>query len=179
MAPLPPRDQWHLWLRYQVEGYTEDIVHDFKQRLDAIFGRQVNRVHVLDFERLTEETWHTLGDRMRMVYIGAEGQAGQAPEKVTATDLFYLRSMDQRTENVPYLPLAEHFGLVSNEGLIGFSVIACMLPVTNLNELVKLNICVRLGDTWAWVAPGPERQSIAAVGAPEVVEGALDIDEGA
>nr|GFB22333.1 hypothetical protein [Tanacetum cinerariifolium] len=28
------------WLRYQVEGYIEDIVHDFEQRLDTIFGRQ-------------------------------------------------------------------------------------------------------------------------------------------
>ncbi|GJU40683.1 hypothetical protein Tco_1193640 [Tanacetum coccineum] len=27
MAPLPPRAQRNLWLRYQVEGYTEEIVH--------------------------------------------------------------------------------------------------------------------------------------------------------
>nr|GEW46413.1 hypothetical protein [Tanacetum cinerariifolium] len=60
MAPLPPRDQRHLWLRYQVVGYTEEIVHDFKQRLETIFGRQVNRVHILDFEGLTldmREIW--------------------------------------------------------------------------------------------------------------------------
>ncbi|GJY79910.1 hypothetical protein Tco_0492661 [Tanacetum coccineum] len=42
-----------------------------------------------------------------------------------------------------------------------------MLSVINLNELVKLKICVRLGDTWAWVASGPERQLIAAAGALE------------
>nr|GEU63250.1 hypothetical protein [Tanacetum cinerariifolium] len=96
----------------------------------------------------------------------------QAPEKVTATDLFYLRSMDQETVNVPYLfaqylfrhakgrksearmsgghfigRLAEHFVLVSDEGLIGLFVIARVLLVINLDELVKLNICVRLGDT--------------------------------
>ncbi|GKA14715.1 hypothetical protein Tco_0694361, partial [Tanacetum coccineum] len=53
MAPLPPRDQRHLWLRYQVEGYTEEIVHDFEQRLETIFDRHVNRVHILDFEGLT------------------------------------------------------------------------------------------------------------------------------
>ncbi|GJY18144.1 hypothetical protein Tco_0389635 [Tanacetum coccineum] len=40
IAPLPPRDQRHLWLRYQVVGYTEEIVHDFEQRLETIFGRQ-------------------------------------------------------------------------------------------------------------------------------------------
>ncbi|GKD05358.1 hypothetical protein Tco_1180332, partial [Tanacetum coccineum] len=39
MAPLPPRDQRrHLWLRYQVEGYTKNIVHNFEQRLETIFG---------------------------------------------------------------------------------------------------------------------------------------------
>ncbi|GKE61725.1 hypothetical protein Tco_1512092, partial [Tanacetum coccineum] len=37
MAPLPACDQRHLWLRYQVEGYTEEIVHDFEQRLETIF----------------------------------------------------------------------------------------------------------------------------------------------
>nr|GEX51320.1 hypothetical protein [Tanacetum cinerariifolium] len=37
MAPLPPRDQRHLWLSYQVVGYTEEIVHDFEQRLKMIF----------------------------------------------------------------------------------------------------------------------------------------------
>ncbi|GKD75805.1 hypothetical protein Tco_1334087 [Tanacetum coccineum] len=38
MAPLPPRDQRHLSLCYQVKGYTEDIVYDFEQRLKTIFG---------------------------------------------------------------------------------------------------------------------------------------------
>ncbi|GJW30596.1 hypothetical protein Tco_0047471 [Tanacetum coccineum] len=37
--------------------------------------------------------------------------------------------------------LAEHFGLVSDEGLMGLSVIACVLPIINLDELVKFNIC--------------------------------------
>ncbi|GKF19698.1 hypothetical protein Tco_0068336, partial [Tanacetum coccineum] len=45
MAPLPPRNQRHLWLRYQVEGYTKEIVHDFEDRLETIYGRLVNRVH--------------------------------------------------------------------------------------------------------------------------------------
>ncbi|GJX88794.1 hypothetical protein Tco_0340808 [Tanacetum coccineum] len=34
------------------------------------------------------------------------------------------------------------------------------------------------GDTWDWVAPGPERQQVTVVGAPEVVEGAPAVDEG-
>ncbi|GJY88215.1 hypothetical protein Tco_0502843 [Tanacetum coccineum] len=39
MAHLPPHDQRHLWLRYQMEGYTKEIVHDFEQRLETIFER--------------------------------------------------------------------------------------------------------------------------------------------
>ncbi|GJV25910.1 hypothetical protein Tco_1378605 [Tanacetum coccineum] len=35
MEPLPPRDQRHLWLHYQVEGYTEEI--DLAERLRMIY----------------------------------------------------------------------------------------------------------------------------------------------
>ncbi|GJX47004.1 hypothetical protein Tco_0272194 [Tanacetum coccineum] len=41
---LPPRDQRHPWFRYQVEGYTEDIVHNYEQRLKTIFSRPVRRL---------------------------------------------------------------------------------------------------------------------------------------
>ncbi|GKG24924.1 hypothetical protein Tco_0395552, partial [Tanacetum coccineum] len=74
MAPLPPRDHGRLWLRYQIEGYTEEIVHDFDQRLETIFGRQVKRVHVLDFEGLTPDIRQDLAERLRMVYTGDDGQ---------------------------------------------------------------------------------------------------------
>nr|GEV24917.1 hypothetical protein [Tanacetum cinerariifolium] len=49
-----------------VEGYTEEIVHDFEQRLERIFGRQVNRVHILDFEVLT----HDMRDEMGLDVAG-------------------------------------------------------------------------------------------------------------
>ncbi|GJW53397.1 hypothetical protein Tco_0097482 [Tanacetum coccineum] len=73
---------------------------------------------------------------------------GQGAEKVTEVDLFYLRTMDHGTTNVPYLlaqylfrhaegrksgarlsgghfigRLAAHFSLVSDEGLRGLSII--------------------------------------------------------
>ncbi|GJW66307.1 hypothetical protein Tco_0120731 [Tanacetum coccineum] len=57
-----------------VEGYTKEIVHDFEQRLEMIFGRQVNRVHVLDFKGLTPEMRHDLTERLRMVYTEDDGQ---------------------------------------------------------------------------------------------------------
>ncbi|GKD50556.1 hypothetical protein Tco_1279532 [Tanacetum coccineum] len=74
MAPLPPCDQRHLWLRYQVEGYTKEIMHDFEQRLETIFGRQVNRVHTLDFEGLTRDMRQDFAERLRIVYTGDDGQ---------------------------------------------------------------------------------------------------------
>ncbi|GJQ91584.1 putative reverse transcriptase domain-containing protein [Tanacetum coccineum] len=67
-------DQRHPWLRYQVEGYTEDIVHNYEQRLEMIFGRSVNRVHILNFVGLTEGMRQTLAGRLRMVYTRDVGQ---------------------------------------------------------------------------------------------------------
>nr|GEY58628.1 hypothetical protein [Tanacetum cinerariifolium] len=61
-------------LRYQVKGYTKDIVHDFEQRLEMISGRSVNRVHVLDFAGLTNEIRGTLADRLMVVYTKDYGQ---------------------------------------------------------------------------------------------------------
>ncbi|GKF21401.1 hypothetical protein Tco_0070039, partial [Tanacetum coccineum] len=245
----------------QVEGYTKEIVHDFEQRLETIFGRQVNRVYILDFEGLTPDMRQDLAERLRMVYTGDDGQEifvshawrrlfeiraplvrefilkflstcriglhtaeemaeyefeaywdflraapsytyikdplrrlchmlisynisgrGQAPKKVTTTDLFYLRSRDQGTANIPYLlaqylfrhaegrksgarlsgghfigRLAHHFGLVSDDGL---------------------RVCIGVGDNWAWVAKGAERQPVAAAAALGGAEDALDVDEG-
>ncbi|GJV99364.1 hypothetical protein Tco_1554616 [Tanacetum coccineum] len=65
MAPLPAADQRHPWLRYQIEEYTEGIRHSYEQRLEMIWSRPVNRVHVLDFEGLTPE--------MRQDLAGATG----------------------------------------------------------------------------------------------------------
>ncbi|GJT90305.1 hypothetical protein Tco_1079150 [Tanacetum coccineum] len=291
MAPLPPGDQRPLWLRYQVVGYTKEIVHDFEQRLKTIFGWQVNRVHILDFEGLTPDMRQDLAERMRIVYTRDDGHEvfvshawrrlfgirvrlhtteetaedefgaywlgserlipdkgdlsdywveissgmdflkgapsytyikdlvrrlchrlisynisgrGQAPKKVTATDLFYIRSTDRGEANVPYLlaqylfrnvkgrksgarlsgghfvgRLAHHFGLVSDDGFRGLSVVSHEIPLIDMGELVKLNICREIGDDWAMVAPGPERQQVAMAGAPEAAEDAPTVNEGA
>ncbi|GKE08680.1 hypothetical protein Tco_1412231 [Tanacetum coccineum] len=81
---LSPRDQRHLWLRYQVEGYTEEIVYDFEKRLETIFGRQGNRVHILYFEGLTSNMRQDLADRLRMVYIGDDCHEEMAEDEFGA-----------------------------------------------------------------------------------------------
>ncbi|GJT32084.1 zf-CCHC domain-containing protein [Tanacetum coccineum] len=129
---------------------------------------------------------------------------GQGAEKVTGVDLFYLRTMDRGTANVLHLlaqylfhhdegrksgarlsrgyfirRLAAHFGLISDEGLRGLSVVVSELSVIDLHKLGRLNIYSRYDDTWAWVASGPERQQAATAGTPAAAEGAPIADEGA
>ncbi|GJU67280.1 hypothetical protein Tco_1253539 [Tanacetum coccineum] len=100
----------------------------------------------------------------RMIACSISGR-GQAPKKVTDVDLFYLRSIDRGTANVTYLlvkylfrhvegrksgarlsgghfirRLAAHFGLVSDQGLRGLSMVTSELPLIDLHKLVRLNI---------------------------------------
>nr|GEY70693.1 hypothetical protein [Tanacetum cinerariifolium] len=129
---------------------------------------------------------------------------GQAPEKATGVDLFYLCSMNCETTNIPRLlaqylfrhaegrksgarllggnfngRLAMHFGLVSDEGLRGLQVVTQELPLNDLYKLERLNIYTRYEDTWAWVAQGSERQHAAAAGAHEADEADLAVEEAA
>ncbi|GJS70372.1 hypothetical protein Tco_0703213 [Tanacetum coccineum] len=213
---LPPHDQRHLWLHYQVEGYTEEIVHDFEQRLETIFGRQEFILEFFSTCMIGSEMGIDVADTLcfqlggarhriervipdkgnlsdywvkissgreflrgapsytyirdpvrrlchRMISYNIFGR-GQAPKKATVTDLFYLRRIDRRAANVPYLlaqylfrhaegrksgarlfggyyirRLAHHFGLVSDDGLRGLSVMTRELPLIDIGELVKLN----------------------------------------
>ncbi|GJW70646.1 hypothetical protein Tco_0127563 [Tanacetum coccineum] len=115
----------------------------------------------------------------RLIACSIAGRS-QAPEKVTVTDLFYLRGLDVGSVNIPYLlarylrrfatrrksgalisggqfvaQLAEHFGLLIEERLQG------------------LMICVELEDTWAWVLAGPARHDGDAGGVVEEASVAL------
>ncbi|GJW57280.1 hypothetical protein Tco_0104011 [Tanacetum coccineum] len=95
---------------------------------------------------------------------------GHTLEKVTHTDLYFLKSMDQEA-------LADHFGFLTEESQPGTNVVVRELGEIDLDKLVRLYIYDSLGDVWTWVAPGPERQPIATVSAPMVAEGALDEEE--
>ncbi|GKE24142.1 hypothetical protein Tco_1435654 [Tanacetum coccineum] len=94
----------------------------------------------------------------RLIACSIAGRS-QAPQKVTVTDLFYLRGMDVGSVN-------------------GLTVIAPKLLIIDMAELVRLQICVEIDDTWAWVALGPERQPDDAVSAPRVAQDAPAVDEG-
>ncbi|GJV24553.1 hypothetical protein Tco_1377248 [Tanacetum coccineum] len=116
----------------------------------------------------------------RMIAYSISGR-GQAPEKVTGVDLFYLRSMDRGTTNVSHL-LAQYlfrYAEGRKSGTRGLQVVTRELPLIDLHELGRLNICTRFGDTWDWVGQGPERQQAAAAGAHEADEAGPAAEEGA
>ncbi|GJY10162.1 hypothetical protein Tco_0378347 [Tanacetum coccineum] len=205
---LPPREQRHLFLRYQGLKYTDADIEDFETRLTRIYKREVHRVQVFDFRGLPDLMAKGLSGRILMEHMDAQGVSlftsrailgttpsytairdpilrlchrliacstagrSQTPNKVTVTDLFYLRGIDFVAR------LAEHFGLLTTEILGGLTVIAPELPVIDMAELVRLQIYGQLDDTWAWVSMRPERQPDATAGALEVAEDAPAVDEG-
>ncbi|GJZ11588.1 hypothetical protein Tco_0546347 [Tanacetum coccineum] len=232
MAPLPPHEQRHPFLRYQSLEYTDVDIADFEERrplvkeliLEFISTLQFGEV-LLDLDALDTIKFQLGRARRRLswrqfilalgLHIGEEIESlvllgpppfytlirdpvlrlchrmmahsiagrSQAPEKVTMTDMFYLRGLDVGSVNIPYLlarylrrfavrrksgahisggqfvaRLAEHFGLLTAEILGG------------LTE--------QIDDTWAWVAIGLERQSDAAAGAPRVALDTPIVDKG-
>ncbi|GKB56168.1 hypothetical protein Tco_0912354, partial [Tanacetum coccineum] len=74
--------------------------------------------------------------------------------------------------------LAEHFRLLAEERHRGLTVISPALSVIDMTKLVRLQICMEIDDTWAWVALGPERQSNVAAGVLGAAEDASAVDEG-
>nr|GEW76734.1 hypothetical protein [Tanacetum cinerariifolium] len=73
--------------------------------------------------------------------------------------------------------LTIHFGLVSDQGLRGLSVVTRELLMIDLHELSRLNICERIGDACGWVASGPKRQPDVTANAPEAAEDAPAVDK--
>nr|GEU55008.1 hypothetical protein [Tanacetum cinerariifolium] len=79
---------------------------------------------------------------------------GQAPEKVTTTDLFYLRRMDQGAVNLPYLLAIYLFRHA--EGRKGQIVVIPDLTRIDIDELVRL--CI-----YEWVDPKIAKEGAQAV----------------
>ncbi|GKD65071.1 hypothetical protein Tco_1307179, partial [Tanacetum coccineum] len=75
--------------------------------------------------------------------------------------------------------LSEHFGLHTKERLQGLMVIVRDLLVIDMAKLVRLQICMELDDTWAWVAPRLEKQHVTTTSALKATEDAPVAGEGA
>ncbi|GJW70481.1 hypothetical protein Tco_0127398 [Tanacetum coccineum] len=97
----------------------------------------------------------------RLIACSIAGRS-QAPEKVTSTDLFYLRGMDVRSVNIPYL-LARYLRRFASGKKRGAMI--------SRGQFLK--ICDELDNTSAWVALRPERQPDAVAEAPKDVAGGV------
>ncbi|GKB52334.1 hypothetical protein Tco_0903087 [Tanacetum coccineum] len=74
----------------------------------------------------------------------------------------YLRRFATGRKSMAYISsgqfvarLAEHFVLLTTEILGGLTVISPKLLIINIGELVRLQICMEVDDTCAWVDPAP------------------------
>ncbi|GJV21491.1 hypothetical protein Tco_1370511 [Tanacetum coccineum] len=173
MAPLPPRDQRHLWLHYQV-----DLAETMGRRIGDEMGLDVAGLHTA--EEMEEDGFgaYWLGSERVILDKGdlsdywVEISSGRdflrgAPSYTYIRDLVrrLCHSMDRGAANVPYL-LAQYLFRHAEGRKSG----ASLLSSTSVLEI---------GDDWAWVAPGLERQQVAAAGAPKAVEDTSAVDEGA
>ncbi|GJT81655.1 retrovirus-related pol polyprotein from transposon TNT 1-94 [Tanacetum coccineum] len=132
MAPLPSRDHRHPWLRMSDTKMGLDVADTLCFQLGGVRRRMTRRQFILALGLHTDEEMAEAGN--------AEGRTSGA----RLSGGHFIRC------------LAAYFGLVSDQGLRGLSVVTCELPLIDLHERERLNICVRVGDTWAWVALGPE-----------------------
>ncbi|GKB69367.1 hypothetical protein Tco_0930779, partial [Tanacetum coccineum] len=65
--------------------------------------------------------------------------------------------------------LGVHFRVIIEESLQALTVEVCGFTTTDIDKLVRLRICDRLGDVVTWVVMGPERQQVgAAAGAAHI-----------
>ncbi|GJV20404.1 hypothetical protein Tco_1369424 [Tanacetum coccineum] len=170
MAPLPPLEQRQPLLRYLGLEYSDRDIADFEERM-LMEHRNDDGVVVFTTVLLDLDTPNTIqfqlkGDKRHMCWR----------EFILALGLHTGEEM----ESLDFARrLAYHFGLVSDDGLRGLSIVTRELMLIDMGKLFKLKICMEVGDNWGWVAQGVERQPVAAAAAPRGAKDAPDIDEGA
>ncbi|GKE56147.1 hypothetical protein Tco_1495332, partial [Tanacetum coccineum] len=158
MAPLPPRDQRHLWLHYQLGGDRRSMTwRQFNQALGLHTAEEMAEdgfeAYWLGSERVIPDKGDP-SDYWVEISSGRDFLRG-APYYTYIRDP--LRRMCHRyTEgkksgamlSVGHFIgcLAHHFGLVSDDGLRGLYVVTRVLPLIDMGELVKLNICMEIRD---------------------------------
>ncbi|GKC47813.1 hypothetical protein Tco_1065535 [Tanacetum coccineum] len=86
----------------------------------------------------------------RMMAHNIAGRS-QAPKKVTVADLFAAgRKSGAYISGGQFVGrLAQHFRILTVEILGGLTVVAPEIQMIDMAELVRLQICVQLDDTWA------------------------------
>ncbi|GJZ48001.1 hypothetical protein Tco_0601833 [Tanacetum coccineum] len=141
---LSPRDQRHQYLRFEGLEYTDADIIYFEERLGIssdgdFFGTTLSYTSIRD----------------PMLRLGVDVGSVNIPYLLAR----YLRLFSSRKKRGAMISegqfiarLAEHFGLLTEERLQGLTVIVRDLLENDMAELVRLQICKELDDTWAWVA---------------------------
>ncbi|GJZ42709.1 hypothetical protein Tco_0589964 [Tanacetum coccineum] len=133
MAPLPHRNLRHPWLRYQVDGYDEGIEEMTELGFRAYWPAP-SYFHIRDpVRRLCH----------RRIACSISGR-GQGAEK-SGAQLFGGHFIGR---------LAAHFGLISDEGLRGLSVVVSELPAAAGGALTNAE-GAPAADEGAQVVPSP------------------------
>nr|GEV68085.1 hypothetical protein [Tanacetum cinerariifolium] len=201
MAPLPSRDQRHHGSDTRLRGmmrvlYTATSRGSRQYRLGGDRRRMTWRQIILALGLHTEEDmvefvfkayWQgskrvipNKGDlrdywiEISMIAYNIVGRGGHLRRHVKS------RKSGARLSGGHFIRhLRAYFGLVGDQRLKGLLMVTSELPLIDLHELGRLNICERIGDTWALVALGLDRQPNAAVGAVEAAEDAHVVDKDA
>ncbi|GJY67405.1 hypothetical protein Tco_0469643 [Tanacetum coccineum] len=194
---LPPRAQRHPCLRFEGLEYTNADIVDFEERLGKIYGRGVHRVQVFNFRGLTDlmveglsvhelilEFFSTFRfgevaldlDTARSLQFQLDGATRRMSwrEFILGMGLHMAEEMESAGFSAYWTKSAWRFASGRKRGAMisGGQFVACLAEHFGLfteQRLQGLAICKELDDTWAWVAPRPERQPDAAASAPERV----------
>nr|GFA08860.1 hypothetical protein [Tanacetum cinerariifolium] len=173
---LPLRDQRHQYLRYEGLQYTDADILDLESRLTRIYKREVHRVQVFNFEGLPDLIADGLSARMLMECRDAQGVSlvsSQIPNKgdlrgywiwISSTRDFLGTTPSYTVIRDLILRLCHRLIACSITRRIqaykkihqGLTVIAPELPIIDISKLVRLQICMEVDDTQAWVAMGLE-----------------------
>ncbi|GJV14821.1 hypothetical protein Tco_1360144 [Tanacetum coccineum] len=158
-------------LRYQGLEYTDMDIADFEERLEMIYSREIHRVQVVDFQGMLELMRDGLFVMIVMEHcddVGVVVFASRAWGRDPVLRLYHWMMAHSNAgrswaSEKFVARLAEHFGLLTAEILGGLTVIAPELLIIDMGELLRLQICMEVDDTWAWVAMGPERAGVTYV----------------
>nr|GEX41967.1 hypothetical protein [Tanacetum cinerariifolium] len=145
---LLPHDQWNQYLR-----------------------REVHRVQVFDFRGPSDLMAEGLSARMLMEYKGAQGvslfTSGPGGGYLISGGRWLFHRL-----------IACSIARRSQAHEKGLTVISPELSIIDMAELVRLEICMEVDDTWAWVAMGLERHPDAEGGTSRVAQDTFAVDEG-
>ncbi|GJS03789.1 hypothetical protein Tco_0320297 [Tanacetum coccineum] len=152
---LPPRGERYLWLRFDAHAYLDGNIQDFKDRLARIYDRQAESLREIASKADLYDYWTGISFVSDFLSTVPSYTLIREP----------LRSMDEvATVNVLYL-LAYYLFRHASGRKHGARMSGEVRELTtiDIDEMVRLRICNRLGDVVTWVAMGPERQQVGDV----------------